>query len=144
VPRLGFVLTTPPAGYEPEYAFVTGPSVQAFLLSAAFAAVRLRPRTFGTLHGRGGIGVPGGPCVVKVTTDCPQPTRTVAVPAARFVDVIAEAPPETVIPVTESPAGTFSVTVSVTPWFQKTRPVQEPTAIANVCVPPCEDGADTV
>jgi len=55
-----------------------------------------------------------------------------------------EAPPETVTPVTESPAGTFSVTVSVTPWFQKIRPVQEPTAIANVCVPPWEDGADTV
>jgi hypothetical protein len=96
------------------------------------------------VHGRGGIGVPGGTCVVNVMTDCPEPTRTVAVPAARFVDVIVEAPPEAVTPVTESPAGTFSVTVSVMPWFQKIRPVQEPTAIANVCVPPWEDGADTV
>jgi hypothetical protein len=138
------VATTPPAGYEREYALVTSPGVHEFRFSAAFAAERLRPSTFGTLQGRGGIGVPGGPCVVNVTTDWPEPTRTVAEPAARFVDVIVEAPPEAVIAVTEAPAGTFSVTVRVTPWFQNTRPEHEPTGIAKVCVPPCEAGADTV
>ena len=108
------------------------------------AAERLNPSMFGTLQGRGGIGVPGGPCVVNVMTDWPEPTSTVAEPAARFVDVIVDAPPEAVIAVTESPAGTFSVTARVTPWFQNTRPEHEPTAIEKVCVPPCEAGADTV
>src|SRR5512141_222902 len=92
------------------------PTVQFALRRAAFAAVRGRPKTFGTLQRR---AAPAGPFVVKVSVACPLPTVRTADPAVGVFDVMTLVVPEppgvgaSVIPVTAKPAGTFSDTVKL-------------------------------
>src|SRR5512133_3706924 len=101
-----------------DLTFRTPPTVQFALRRAAFAAVSVRPKTFGTLQTR---EAPAGPLVVKVSVACPLPTVRTAEPAAGVFDVmtvVVPGPPGvglTVIPVTAYPVGTFSDTVRVTP-----------------------------
>ena len=96
----------------------TLPTVQFALRSAAFAAVKARPKRFGALQRR---AAPAGPLVVKVSVACPLPTVTIADPAVGVFDVmtlVVPGPPGvalSVIPVTAKPAGTFSDTVKLTP-----------------------------
>src|SRR5712692_9874251 len=114
VPRLGDSEITRPARKVREYALCRSPLVQPALTSAAFAAVRPRPTTFGTLQSRPDPVVAGA-LVVNVSSDCPEPIVTTAAPAAGVLELIVLAPPAIAIEVTAYPAGTFSVTVTGVP-----------------------------
>src|SRR3954462_5019460 len=108
---------------------------------AVFAAASESPKAFGTLQS---LAAPAGPLVVKVSVAWPLPIVTVADPAAGVFEVMALVVPEPpavgprVIPVTTSPAGTVSDTVTLTPIGEKSRPVHVPTGTVRVVVPPAD------
>ena len=92
--------------------------------TAAVAAVSVRPKTFGTLHVLPPPPTPPAlpdPLVLKVSVACPVPIVTVADPAegvSAEMTVVVPGPPSVgviTIPVTVSPVGTVSMTVTPTP-----------------------------